>query len=69
MAWMFAIGPCVRCRRIFEFNPDRVPSLRIHGEREPVCRECFEHLNKIRIDAGLDPWTMLPGAYDAEETA
>jgi hypothetical protein len=67
MTWMSCIGPCISCGRVFSFNPERVPSIRWKGEREPVCRDCIESANVIRVACGLAPHAILPGAYDEME--
>jgi hypothetical protein len=64
MGYAMAIGPCIGCGQIFPFNPMRVPSVRVNGEREPVCRACVERANPERIKRGLAPITVLPGAYE-----
>ncbi len=48
------------------YNPERVPSLIVKGQREPLCRDCIEPVNAIRRAAGApDTIVPLPGAYDA----
>ncbi len=69
MAWMFVLGNCVNCGKPFSFNADRVPSVVVHGQREPVCRECVERANPLRKKKGLPEIVILPGAYEAEEVA
>jgi hypothetical protein len=64
---MHAIGNCAFCGNLFDFNPHLVPVLVIDGMREPVCRECIEHANPMRIKLGLEPIAILPGAYEPEE--
>jgi hypothetical protein len=32
MGYMSYIGECVRCHKIFSFNPQRVPSLQVVGQ-------------------------------------
>ena len=64
MGYVSAMGPCFACHKPFTFNPMRVPSLRINGVREPVCRECVEKANLLRIANGLEPIVIQPGAYD-----
>jgi hypothetical protein len=64
MGYVFATAACISCRRIFGFNPHKVPSIRIDGVRQPVCRQCIEAANPKRINAGLPPVEILPGAYD-----
>lgn len=64
MGYYVAMSPCVGCGRVFGFNPDRVPSLRVNGAREPVCGDCVERVNPTRIANGLAPIEVLPGAYE-----
>lgn len=64
MGWAVMIGLCVRCSKSFGFNPHKVPSVRVNGEREPLCEACFEELNRVREGEGLDPLVALPGAYE-----
>jgi hypothetical protein len=65
--FLFVIGDCYRCKRLFGFNADRVPSLTVDGVRQPFCRDCVDAVNPIRIAKGLQPIIPLPGAYDPEE--
>jgi hypothetical protein len=60
-----AVAPCCSCRRSFTFNPHRVPSLRINGKREPICRGCVDAANQTRVKQGLEPHPILPDAYEA----
>ena len=65
MAYISVSMPCVACQRlIFNFHPNKVPSLRVNGVRQPVCRECIERVNPMRAANGLEPITIPPGAYD-----
>jgi hypothetical protein len=63
MGYVQCIGPCAACKKVFAYNPDKVPSLTIDGERKPFCRECIEHANVIRKATGYEPIVPLPGAY------
>ena len=65
MGYAYAMGTCSICKNTFAFNPLKVPSIRINGTREPVCQNCINAANLIRIKNGLDPIVPLPGAYDA----
>lgn len=67
MGYMYVIAPCFGCKSLFSFNAERVPSLEVNGEREPVCKDCVEYVNPIRVQNGLDPIVPLPGAYEPEE--
>ena len=59
-------GHCVVCGRAFSFNPELVPSVRVNGVREPICRTCVERSNGERVKKGIPPIAVLPGAYDVE---
>ena len=67
--YMFAMGPCIGCGRIFSFNPHKVPSIRIpaDGDRQPICRDCVARANPMRAKNGLPPIPVLPDAYEAAE--
>lgn len=69
MAYMSVMGPCIGCNQVFSYNADRVPSIRINGVREPVCRHCVERANPERVANGLDPIVVHPMAYEAEEVS
>jgi hypothetical protein len=56
---------CGGCHRFFGYNPLRVPSLVIRGERVPICRDCIEWVNPIRIANGLEPIVPFPDAYES----
>jgi hypothetical protein len=64
---IIVIGNCLVCKRMFGFNPHHVPSIRINGQREPVCRACIEQANPRRIRSGLAPVEIHPEAYEAAE--
>ena len=34
------------------------------GQREPICEDCMRALNAKRRQMGLEPFHILPGAYD-----
>jgi hypothetical protein len=61
------LGPCIGCRELFSFHPNLVPSVRVNGVREPICRACVTRANPDRLARGLPPIAVLPGAYDAAE--
>lgn len=66
MAYVFVMGPCI-CGTLMHYNPDKVPSVRIEGVRQAVCRTCIERANPNRIKNGLEPITIHPDAYEAAE--
>jgi hypothetical protein len=60
-----AMSPCITCGKVFSYNPHKVPSSSaITGKREPVCQGCMNLINAKRQGMGLDPFPILPGAYD-----
>ena len=67
MGYMMLIAECINCGRTMTCNPGRVPSIRVNGVREPVCRKCIEEANPQRIAKGLEPFVIPEGAYEAEE--
>jgi len=66
MGYALAMGHCILCEEVFAFNPVCVPSIRVDGERRPVCRPCIEtRVNPYRKEKGLEPVDILPDAYEA----
>ena len=57
-------SPYVGCGKIFAYNPHKVPSVIIKGEREPICRDCVNDANPLRIQNGLEPIQISPEAYE-----
>ncbi len=65
MGYAFVIAECYACGRLFSFNPMKVPSLRDNnGVRQAVCRTCVETANEMRRGKGLEPFSILDGAYE-----
>lgn len=66
MAYVQMFAPCIRCQRVFSFNPMKVPSVRPSPDapREPLCEGCFNVLNAVRQQRGLEPIAALPGAWE-----
>lgn len=62
--YVFAMGPCLGCNRLFSFNPMKVPSMMFDGHRQPLCRECFAYVNRRRIAVRLPKLVAQPGAYE-----
>ena len=70
MSYMMIHGFCCNCCRPISFNPNHVPSLRVGGKREPLCRGCFTEWNRIhRTSQDLKPLPLHPDAYQAEEVS
>jgi len=69
MPYVQCFAACFCCKQLFGFNPMLVPSITIAGVREPICADCVAWVNPIRVQNGLDPIHVLPGAYEpAEDT-
>ena len=58
---MFVLGPCYRCGQLFLFNADRVPSITVHGTREPFCLACITAVNPGQHRAGASRDHPAPG--------
>jgi hypothetical protein len=66
MGWVYVMGPCIACGRVFNFHPHHVPSSSaVTGKREPICGTCMNRLNKLRKEMGLPVVPILPDAYEA----
>lgn len=63
MGYAYATSCCFGCGQLFSYNPMRVPSIRIDGDRKPVCLACVDRVNPRRIEQGLPPIVPLPDAY------
>jgi hypothetical protein len=61
---VLALGQCFNCRRVFAFNPVSVPSINIHGEREPICQPCVTLANVERRKNGVPEIVPEPDAYE-----
>lgn len=60
------LGYCVGCKSRISFNPVHVPSLRINGEKQPLCPACHAKWNEIhRTSKGLPAIPLHPDAYAA----
>jgi Fe-S-cluster-containing dehydrogenase component len=63
MGYVFVMGNCIGCGKPFAFNPHRVPSVRVNGVREPICRVCVERANPLRVAKGLEPIIIFEDSY------
>jgi len=61
MGYIVTTGICLGCGKMFSFHPNKVPSL----NGQPLCKECVDKVNPIRIEKGLDPITYAKDAYDS----
>lgn len=65
MGYCYCVGFCIACKTPITFNPVRVPSLVVNGQREPLCERCFNRWNELhRTSKGLPPEPLLEGAYE-----
>jgi hypothetical protein len=64
MGYALLLSPCLRCGRVFACNPRKVPAIRIRGEKEPLCRDCYHHLARVRKAHGLPVLPLDPEAYE-----
>jgi hypothetical protein len=63
-----AMGECIVCKRLFSFNPVRVPStVAMTGKREPICEGCITLVNAGRRKNGLPEWPIFPDSYEPVE--
>lgn len=67
MGYSMVFGTCYCCKRFFGFNAVWVPSIRINGEREPICRKCVEKVNPMRKKNGVPEIEIHPLAYEPQE--
>lgn len=67
MGYISVVGTCYSCGKPFSFHPNKVPSLVINGVREPICKDCVNKANPIRIKNGLQPITYEPDAYSTAQ--
>ena len=65
MGYAYLLCDCVACFKPIMCNPNLVPSLRVKGVKQPICRKCAERWNTIhRTSNGLEPVPIEDGAYD-----
>jgi len=65
--YYWAMGACVACGSTISFNLDYVPSIRVDGVKEPLCRGCFGQWNQIhRISKDLEPVPLHLQAYEPQ---
>lgn len=65
MGYVSCMEACFGCKRLFAFNPNKVPSVRVDGVRRPICQVCVDKANPRRIANGLPPIVPMEGAYEA----
>jgi hypothetical protein len=60
--YYWAMGTCVACGSTISFNPDYVPSIRVDGKKEPLCRGCFGQWNQIYREQRYRSPLLLSGS-------
>ena len=63
MGVVICYAKCAGCGLPMGCNPITVPSIRINGLREPICRACVDTANPLRIANGLPPIEPAEEAY------
>jgi hypothetical protein len=58
----FARLKCGGCADWFDGNPHTVPNFRAL----PCCRNCWDLLNALRVQANMEPWDRPDNAYPPE---
>jgi len=61
MGYVYAMGNCGVCGKLFSFNPMKVPSL----NNVPFCQTCVDAANPQRVKNGLPPIEYDEDAYEA----
>jgi len=66
MGYAMAASACFGCGKVFMYNPHRVPSFPDPKtmQKEPVCKECMELVNRRRVEIGVKPHPIHPDAYE-----
>jgi hypothetical protein len=69
MGYAMVVSACLSCKKLFSYNPHKVPSIRRTPDspREPVCASCMTYFNIERAKRGLPPLAVHPEAYNAIE--
>jgi hypothetical protein len=67
MGYALVTSACFGCHQIFSYNPLRVPSIRDPhtGTKKPICPDCVQRVNPLRVKNGLPPIEPFPDAYDS----
>lgn len=63
MGFVLCFGTCISCRRLFYFNPVKVPSFRVNGIKEPICELCMNRVNDYREKHGMEHFKIPYDAY------
>lgn len=68
MGYINLISRCLFCKEMFVSNPDKVPSLMSPetGHKEPICKDCIDWVNGLRVAQGDEPFSIHPNAYEPQ---
>ncbi len=55
---------CANCHQLMSYNPKLVPSVRVNGQREPICLDCIHRINPKRVAQGFPPIIPHRDAYE-----
>ncbi len=64
MGYAIVTGTCFGCQTFFGYNPHRVPSIRIDGERQAICRDCAGIVQGNQRRSGTAVTEIHPEAYE-----
>jgi hypothetical protein len=61
MGYAIMLGFCVACKQPISFNPRKVPSLKVDGIRQPICKSCADRWNVLHPENARP---IQDGAYE-----
>jgi len=61
MGYAIIIATCIACKQTVHCNPKLVPSLRVNGQREPLCHSCATRWNQLHPENARE---INPTAYE-----
>ena len=64
MGYAIVTGKCFGCQEFISYNPHRVPSIRVNGVRQALCRDCVKIVQGNQERAGEPITEIHPQAYE-----
>jgi hypothetical protein len=64
MGYAIVTGTCFGCQEFFGYNPHKVPSIRVNGERQAICRDCVGIVQGNQRRSGTAVTEIHPQAYE-----
>ena len=64
MGYVMVAALCCSCGQLVIFNPNKVPSVRIRGEKQPLCKKCVDLVNEKRKLIKMPLFKIDPEAYE-----